>query len=213
MSLYISRYCSIRQHAVFLNGEKIFSAENEPFSFFIKSCYKNIGTDYMKFYKMDDLCKLAFITSEILLKDFVFKKDTVPEEKGVIIQNASSSLTSDLRHQESIENKSAYFPSPAVFVYTLPNIMIGEICIRNKFKGENILFISQEFNPALAHFYTSQLFEKENTKYCMTGWVELNETYYESFLCIIQKNIASFSDKYSIFTIENLLKIYNHRNC
>ena len=40
------------------------------------------------------------------------------------------------RFQETIQHADSYYPSPALFVYTLPNIVTGEIAIRNKYYGE-----------------------------------------------------------------------------
>ena len=55
----------------------------------------------------------------------------------------SNSLDSDLKHQSGIENNAV---SPAVFVYTLPNIVIGEISIKYKWKSEGVFFIDEEID-------------------------------------------------------------------
>ena len=65
---------------------------------------------------MDNLCKLAFLSAEIVLND----SDILKEERNValVFSNNASSLDTDRKHQEAINDKDNYYPSPAVFVYT-----------------------------------------------------------------------------------------------
>ena len=58
--------------------------------------------------------------------------------EDLIKQNEHSCLETDIEHQEEVNKQKA---SPAVFVYTLPNIVIGEISIRNKWFGESAFFL------------------------------------------------------------------------
>ena len=86
------------------------------FHSFIREKYKALGLNDMKFYKMDDMSKLGYIASHLLLDGLSFS----PEDMAVILQNRSASLDSDLKHLRNItEGPGA---SPAVFVYTLPNV-------------------------------------------------------------------------------------------
>lgn len=92
--------------------------------------YRTHVGDYPKFFKMDSLARLGFVASEILLKD------SPKTDYGVLLFNRSSSLADDIAFQATIQNRSNWFPSPALFVYTLPNIVTGEIAIRNHFQTE-----------------------------------------------------------------------------
>jgi hypothetical protein len=123
---------------------------------------------------MDNLCKLGFITSEFLLKGKDIKGRYAGVEIGIILMNSSSSLDTDRNHQKSISSRDDYFPSPSVFVYTLPNVVIGEICIRHNIHGEGNFFITEKFNPRFMFDYVSQLFDNDFVKCCITGWVEMN---------------------------------------
>ena len=89
----------------------------------------------MKFYKMDNLCKLGYVAAGYLLKDTNYR----PEEIGIILANASASLDTDCRHQAIINKEGDKAASPAVFVYTLPNVVLGEICIRHKNSGRKYI--------------------------------------------------------------------------
>lgn len=178
---------------------------------FLKQVYKNYAVKYMKFYKMDSLTKLGFITAEVLLK---YEK---PGEKykenriGIVLSNASSSIDIDKSFQETIEDKSNYFPSPALFVYTLPNIMAGEIAIKNKFKGENIVFIDREFPAEFIHEYVGNLFDSDKIDACICGWVEANAEDYKSFLYLVERNEMQekSSGSFPEFTVGKMIELNN----
>jgi hypothetical protein len=111
----------------------------------IREWNKKLGNSDLKFFKMDDLSKLGYIGVLKLLKDNPEFSDTLPEMRGLFFGNSSSSLASDIRHVAAIGAEDDLKASPAIFVYTLPNVVLGEICIKNKFKGENTFFV---FNPS-----------------------------------------------------------------
>ncbi len=54
---------------VALNGKTIFSEDIPDLKLFLKSLYKKLEIKYSKFFKMDHLCKLAFLSAEIILND------------------------------------------------------------------------------------------------------------------------------------------------
>lgn len=201
----ITSYCIIRNGIVARNGQ-VTNIENPGFSEFAKSLYKSMEINYPKFFKMDNLSKLGFLAAEFLLKNTNLNRDA-SDEIGVVIANSSSSLDTDREFYRTIENKEDYFPSPAVFVYTLPNILTGEICIRHNLKGENAFFIFEEFETDFICNYVAGLMAAGNLKACITGWVELLECEYEAALFLIEKENerAEFNVP---FTPGNLDKIY-----
>ena len=130
---------------------------------------------------MDEISKLGFMAAEVLLKDNPYNR-LQPEDTGVILSNAHSTLVTDNRFRESIRNNSNFYPSPSVFVYTLPNIMIGEICIRHSFRGEQAFFIFENFSANFMADYINQLFLSHKIKACIGGWVDQSQESYEAFL-------------------------------
>lgn len=206
----ITGYCLIHDQQVVLSGNLLFSSnEKQPGAFFTE-VYKNFSLNYPKFYKMDNLCKLGFLASEFLLKDKEITTRYSGEEIGIILYNAASSLDTDRNHQQSISDRTAYFPSPSVFVYTLANIVIGEICIRHKIFGEGTFFIEKHFNPALMHEYVSRIFQDETVQCCITGWVEINENNYRGVLYLVEKTSRS-KEGIAIFEPRILEDIYLQR--
>jgi hypothetical protein len=194
----ISKYCIIKPHEVIVNGDIIFTdPEKNEFGAFMKSVYKHYQIKYPKYFKMDNLCKLAFVASEIVLQGNEHIKELDSTKVGVILQNSHSSLDTDQKYYETIKDKSNYFPSPAVFVYTLPNVMIGEICIRNKFQGENTCFIAKQFDPEFVSEYVSELMDKNKMDACLTGWVDYIDGDYCAMLFLVEKNKENKKDNIS----------------
>ncbi len=97
--------------------------------------------------------------------------------------------------------------SPAVFVYSLPNIVIGEICIRNGFKGENSFFISDRYDIPVQVNYINQLFKENIIDACICGWLELLGENYEAFLYLAVKNGTDELQPHQVDTINAL---YHH---
>jgi len=184
----ISGYCSIRSGKVVVDGKVLFEASSGSFSDFVAAIYRQFTISYPKFHKMDNLGKLGFLTAELLLKERKISERYSGDQTGVILMNSASSLDTDRRHQETIKNRGEYFPSPAVFVYTLPNVLIGEICIRHKFSGEGNFFVMEKFNPSFTTNYISQLFYSNIVECCITGWVEIDGSNFESVLFLVENN-------------------------
>ncbi len=165
----VIQHIRLEKGSVSINGKVDYTHSDHSVNAFAKSVYKHYGVDYPKFYKMSSLSKLGFLASELLLKD-VDLSGTDPEHVSVIIANSSSSLHTDAIYQESIKTK----PSPAVFVYTLPNILIGEICIRNGFKGEGIFFIQEEFDMEFILDYAMSQADAAQSAMSLAGWVDVD---------------------------------------
>ena len=198
---YIKSHCRIERNAVFLNNEKIFETEAPSFSLFIKEAYKNLKIEYPKFFKMDDLSKLAFLTAELILRN-----ETIAGEEdniALVFANKSASLDTDVKHQRTIQNKDDYFPSPAVFVYTLPNICVGEISIKHQLKTENAFFVFDHFNIDFMTEYTQQLIASGKTQKVLCGWVEFYQESYKSFVYLVDKEGIEAHNKVTVNTLYN----------
>ena len=186
--LFVEKYCHIKNNKVFVDGKLVFAdEESDSLRAFMKSLYRFLKPAYNKFFKMDEISKLGFLSAEILLKDVDISKYN-EEDIALILSNSDSTLITDSKHQESIDENQNFFPSPSVFVYTLPNIMMGEISIRHKMKGENTFFIVENFNAELLTNHINNLFLTNKAKAFIGGWVNLNFDSYEAFLYLVSKD-------------------------
>ncbi|QQX77871.1 MULTISPECIES: 3-oxoacyl-ACP synthase [Aequorivita] len=184
-NFHIKKYCHIKKQTISVNGRILFEDGHQDFSVFIKNAYKILKTTYPKFFKMDNLSKLAFLAADVLLKN-----ENLNEEENniaLIFSNRASSLDTDRKHQAAIENSDEYFPSPAVFVYTLPNICLGEISIKHRLYSENSFFIFDRFNAEYLQLYANSLLRSGKAEKVLCGWVDLDENSYDAFLYLVEK--------------------------
>jgi hypothetical protein len=154
---------------------------------FLLSAYQHFGFQYPKFYKMDHLGKLGWLAAELLLSKGFNPGLYQPEDIAVVLSNSNASLDTDYKYMETVKE----IPSPAVFVYTLPNIMIGEICIRHKFKGENAFFVFESFDAGFIHQYVRDLMENATARACICGWVDVLGAEYKAVLFLVEKVASS----------------------
>ncbi|MDM1367484.1 3-oxoacyl-ACP synthase [Myroides marinus] len=175
----ISKWCTVSDETVSRLDQVVFEGEKGDFAAFAKAYYKANEIDYPKFFKMDALSKLAFIGSECLLMDEEFEKPS--SDIALLFSNASSSLDTDLKHSESIVDKESFYPSPAVFVYTLANICLAEVSIKHKLQSENTFFVSPRFDIDLMHAQASYILETNRAKQVLCAWVEYLEGTYQFF--------------------------------
>ena len=176
---YITSYIKIYENKIWLNSKLIFETEADiSFGKFAKASYKHLGLKYLKFFKMDEMSKLGFLATEFILQNNKSIKKNKPEEIGQIMANHSASLLTDRKYFKTIQSKENYFPSPALFVYTLPNTVMGEIAIRNNFQGENIFFVQKEFTPSQFVHHTEYLLNRNSQKAILCAWIEPNNNTY-----------------------------------
>lgn len=175
-------------------NEKLDEQEGAGHHSLLTSLYRQMIGNYPKFYKMDGLSRLGFVASEILLN--AEKGDTdverreeegerLLEERAIIFFNHSSSIASDRNYKESINDKDNYFPSPSIFVYTLPNIVTGEIAIRNHFHGETSFFILPDKDERMMEEILQASCRDAQSKSFLTGWIDYeDERHFEADLKI-----------------------------
>lgn len=183
ITIHTSATLSIEDSRITLNGKEIFHSIHEDFASFIRDAFKSLKEENMKFYKMDNLCKLGYIAATYLLKN----RCCEPEEIGIILSNAASSLHTDIKHQNIIDQAGDDKASPTIFVYTLPNVVLGEICIRHKIQGENTFFIDQCFQTGEIEEYACIAMTRQKLKSCITGWCELTGSGYKAAFKLMEK--------------------------
>ena len=129
--------------------------------------YRKWVGDYPKFFKMDTLSKLGFLLTEMLVHDepdrFTFRED-----RAVLVFSREGCVANDRHYAESMKD----FPSPALFVYTLPNIVSGEIAIRNKWGGESSAYVLESYDEDRIWELVRQAFQDKCTKSVLVAWID-----------------------------------------
>lgn len=202
ISLYIHRFVRICKKQIFVNSNQKLSIESKFDEHYCKDVYRSIQMEYPKFFKMDKMCKCGIVAAELLLKDFIYENIN-SFKRAMVFQNNHASLHTDRSYQSTIQN----LPSPGVFVYTLPNIVMGEISIKYQFKGENTFFVNQKFSSALFYEQTQMLFAEDLVELVILGFVDVNDESEDVFLCLVSRETSEicFSKKEldRLYYIEN----------
>ncbi len=209
MKPIISHYCYIKNNRIFLDGRLFYAADREENrQDFLKKAFRYTEVKYPNFFKMDDYSKLGMLAAEVLLKSKPIL-GSQGRRTGIVLSNSQATLNTDLKFQESIGNVNAFFPSPAVFVYTLPNIMAGEIAIRHQFFGENAFFVSSSFDFVWHEFYVNNLLQNKKIENCLTGWVDVENDMMEAFVYLVQ-NEQDQAQNAILHQADELKKLYNN---
>ena len=195
----------ITTEGVMINGESL--ASEGKGGALLTEIYKRYIGDYPKYYKMDVLCRLGLVASELLLKRTengersarplvaCYRRDARTErcdyredETAIILFNHSSSIQADKNYQTSIADPDNYFPSPSAFVYTLPNIVTGEIAIRHHIQGETSFYILQEKDEQMMNMIIEASFADKGTRRILCGWIDAeDDDHFEAELTIREK--------------------------
>lgn len=131
--------------------------------------YKELGIDYPKFYKMDGLSRLGWLATEKLLQQ-VGTEVLDSERTCIIMASKNACLHNNRAFEATMKDHNNYFPSPALFVYTVPNIVTGEIAIQHKLYGETAFYEldnEDELEPIVKATMATGRF-----KNAIVGWVE-----------------------------------------
>lgn len=153
----------------------------------LKEIYRSRIGGYPKFHKMDILCQLGFIASELLLEAEGKERFVESEDRAVILFGKHASIYSDRQYQKTISDKENFYPSPSVFIYTLPNIVTGEIALRNKYHGETSYFALEDKTEMERHI-TIILETTPSINSVICGWIDAFDPQdFEAEIYIIEK--------------------------
>lgn len=201
----ITTYCRI-QIGAYSVGEEIHKIDAvDSFVETVSKIYKELKLEYPKFHKMDLLSKTAVLGIELLKKgdDSIANKND--DELALFFGNSESSEYSDKNFFASYkENKN---PSPSHFVYTLPNILIGEIAIKNKWYGENLFLIFPKFDTKEYCEQIEVLIQNGSTG-CVCGWVNIAQEKIDAFFFAVDAE----NDQGIELTSAKLVELYNQHH-
>lgn len=178
----ITRYCSIKNNTLRVGDRTVFQDTSLSLDDFNERAFRHLGIQYPKFYKMDRTSRMGLLAAEMLVQETNVRQ--LPSETvAVVLSNAHASLDTDRRYFETLKT----IASPALFVYTLSNIVTGEICIRHGFKGENAFFVTPHFEPETITSYVDDVIGRQTTSACIAGWVDVLGEQHDVFLYLVEK--------------------------
>ena len=129
---------------------------------------------------MDRLSQTAFVATELLLRQ------TEEKPAAIVLFNRSSSVISDRRHLAILDKEG--LASPSVFLYTLPNIMMGEMAIRHHIQGETSLYILSRRDEQLMKQVVEATLSLTEAECILTGWIDCpDDQHIEAELKLLKK--------------------------
>jgi hypothetical protein len=200
---FITQYAHICNCTLIRQGEVIYKNSEGTLNDFLEGAFRELSVSYPKFYKMDPSSKLGFLGAEMVLADPMIRNTYRPEQVALVLANAHGSLDTDMRYFESTKTMA----SPALFVYTLPNIVAGEICIRHGIKGENAFFVWPAFDALQMCNYVEIVMASEKTQACVAGWVDVMGSQHDVFLYLTEKTKRGNALEHSAVHLEKLYQV------
>ncbi len=175
--LETSQHIIVTPDKIVLNGDKIEIEEGD--GDILTRAYKQHIGGYAKFYKMDKLSRLGFIATELMLskeaEEGGSSRFAERSDRAIVFCNRTSSLHTDKQYAETIRDSENYFPSPSLFVYTLPNIVTGEIAMRNMYRGETSFYILPDRDETLMRQILMSTTSDRRTQSIIFGWIDYED--------------------------------------
>lgn len=166
---YIHHYLNWQNEKIFLDGNlKATAPKDLSIEEILNFHFRQENISYAKYFKMDLSSRLGFLASYMLSKNFEIENS---DTTGIVLSTCHGSLAVD----KAFEQSRHEIPSPALFVYTLPNIALGEICIYHKIKGPQVCLMEEIFNPELLAATTKDFFERERASALFLGHWDATE--------------------------------------
>lgn len=160
--------------------------------------YRSHVADWPKFFKMDTLSKVGFLATELLMKErdeARMGSEEYASDRAIVLFGTTASLCADRNYQATIQSANDYYPSPALFVYTLPNIVTGEIAIRCHYRGETQFLVVENFDSHQMAFHVQCALQDSVTKSVLVGWVDsTGNDDFECFMTLVDRNEAACAD-------------------
>jgi 3-oxoacyl-(acyl-carrier-protein) synthase len=121
-----------------------------------------------RFARMDWMSRLGLMVVELLADGFEHFTPEDRENTGICVETAAGCLLTDIQFLRT--------PRPSLFTYTLPSTVIGEICIRHRFKGPTSCFLREMSAPGPALGEAISWIEQGDVPYCICLACEALET-------------------------------------
>ena len=81
-------------------------------------------------------------------------------------------MLADRKHLSTYTHPDEYYPSPSVFINTLPNVVLGETAMKNTIKGETTLVMLPERDESLKEKIVAETLAATRPGAVMAGWVD-----------------------------------------
>lgn len=137
----------------------------------LKEICKAIGSYYPRIHKMDVLAKLLTAGYHKLMEG----EETVAENTAMVLFCKNSSIVTDKKHIQSFKGEDGFYPSPSIFLYTLPNEAMAEVAIKHGIKGETTMYIMDSKNEEMMDRVFKATMTALEVSDLICGWLDYPE--------------------------------------
>ncbi len=162
------RKVTLSPSEVRIDDEKI-CFEHSGFAL-LTEIYRKCLPDDARFYKMDPYSRLAYTGAALALKDAPGNID--PCRVILLLFTENGSVLADRRHLSTFRGAEGFYPSPAVFVNTIPNAVLGEIAAQYGIKGETDLVMLPRRDEDLMRTVTEVTLNAVRPDAAVCGWAD-----------------------------------------
>ncbi len=143
----------------------------------LASLYKKHIGDYPRFYKMDMLCRLGFIAVHLLCNNRATQANGTDyaDNYAQVFFNHSGSIAADRNFMMRMMADEDGYSSPALFVYTLPNIVTGEVAMYRHWHGETSFYILPEKNEKMMDDVLRTALRDNAVSAIVGGWIDYTD--------------------------------------
>ncbi|MCB0792692.1 MAG: hypothetical protein H6595_09010 [Flavobacteriales bacterium] len=166
-----------------LQDEQEVAIAEGPLEEMLRGLYQTLTLDYPKFHKMDAVSKLGLLLTEPLVRMAREHGADITNDMAIAGMGRSGCSTTDQEHWRV--RTATGLASPAVFVYTLPNIGLGEITIRHKVFGPSVCLLADRPDAELFWNTMRCFHERDGTAWAICYWSDIFADRYEAKAVLI----------------------------
>lgn len=172
----------------------------------LNNAWSALGIELPRFPRMDRSSKLVAIAGSAFFIEggalAGHSKDTI----GIVIMGKSGSMDTDAKYQAQLDAEN--HASPGMFVYTLPNIAMGEFSIQHGLDGSGLCLLSDAPDLAQMKEACTILLNDHGMEAVVCGWSNIfADQATATFMVVTTETLAEWSR--STAGTAELEKIFN----
>ena len=164
----VVRSLSINPSGFILDGESV-EVEGSGAAL-VTGLFRKYLSDGSRFFKMDLFSRLAYVGAGILAKDGLSGCEA--DGVALLVFTLNGSVIADRRHLSTFSEPGEFYPSPSVFINTLPNVVLGEIAVSFGIKGETTLVMLPRRDDGVMERIIGLTAAAAGVSAMICGWVD-----------------------------------------
>ncbi len=155
----------------------------------LNNAWSSLGIELPRFPRMDRSSKLVAIGGSAFFIEggalAGHSKDTI----GMVIMGTHGSMDTDLKYQTQLDADN--HAGPGMFVYTLPNIAMGEFSIQHGLHGSGLCLLNNALDLAQMREACEILLHEHGMESVICGWSDIfADQATATFMVVTERTLA-----------------------